>query len=67
VQNAQVLDVGLLANTNRLDIAANDRAVPNAGVRADDYIAYDRGARGDKDIGVLGFDQSSPFRNASKY
>ncbi len=51
VAHGQVLNVGLLADTNVVHIAADDGVEPDAALIADFNIADDGGIRGDEDAG----------------
>src|SRR5882762_156207 len=46
VEDAAVLDVGAGTDADVVDVAADDRAGPDAGVGADDYVADDYGGGG---------------------
>ena len=43
VQNAEILDVGPIADTDVMDVPANDRVEPDAGLLADDDISDHQG------------------------
>src|SRR5687768_4420752 len=49
VKDAQVLNVGVLANTDVMNVTPNDRVKPDAGVIADFDVANDFGAFRDED------------------
>src|ERR671936_1391171 len=49
VDDGVVLDAGVAADADALDVAAENRPVPDAAARADDPVADDAGARGDED------------------
>ena len=48
VQHGVVLHVGVVADDDAVDVAAQHRAVPDAGVGAERDIPYDRGGFGDE-------------------
>ena len=50
MQHGVVLHVGVVADDDAVDVAAQHRAVPDAGMRAERHVADDDGGFGDEDM-----------------
>jgi len=50
MQDGVVLHVGMVANDDAVDVAAQDGAIPNAGVVTEGDVANDGGESGDEDV-----------------
>ena len=50
VQHGVVLDIRVVADDDAVDVAAQHRAIPHAGMRAERHVANDDGGLGDEDI-----------------